>query len=83
MTNVIIEKFVDTPTRKDKLVNIHFRGRDNLHGVFVFGNDYHELKKKNFWRIVTAQNKEEWSQSGSLSCSRLFNGEAFSRLSDL
>jgi len=83
MTNLLIEKFVATPHRKDKLVHVHFRSRDGIKGLFVFASDFLELRKKNFWRIVAESNKAEWLQTGNLSCSRLFNGEAFSRLSDV
>ena len=61
-------------------VKIIFKKRESLNGSFIKGHDYAELKKKNFWRVVTAGRYEEWQRSGSNENARLFNGDEFSRL---
>lgn len=82
MTPELIEKFVDVKKRKDATVNIHFKDRQTVKGVFIQANDYEELKAKNFWRIVNHMNVKEWKQTHDMSLSRLFNGAAFTRLSE-
>lgn len=82
MTNDLIEKFVETKKRKDQRVNIHFKQRDTLKGLFIREKDYDELKGKNFWRIVSASKLEEWKKTKDQNLARLFNGAEFTRLSD-
>jgi hypothetical protein len=82
MTNELIEKFVETKKRKDQHINIHFKQRDTLTGLFIREKDYDELKVKNFWRIVTASKLEEWKKTKDQNLARLFNGAEFTRLSD-
>jgi hypothetical protein len=82
MTNEIIEKFVETGKRKNKCVNIHFKTRGTVTGMFIIGDDYTEMKSKNFWRIVTQSRLNEWKDSKDPSLSRLFNGAEFTRLTD-
>lgn len=83
MTNLLIEKFIASAKRKNKLVRIHFRKRETFVGLFIFAKDYQEMKSKNFWRIVAESRETEWQEGKQLSSSRLFSGDAFSRLSDL
>jgi hypothetical protein len=82
MTPDMIEKFVTNKTNKGKTVNIHFKDRQTVKGLFVKLPDYEELKSKNFWRIVNSQHFEKWNESNDISLSRLFNGASFTRLSD-
>ncbi len=83
MTNDLIEQFVTSTARKNKLVSIHFKNRETIRGLFIFANDYQDMKKKNFWRIVAEGRKDEWQSSQKLSCSRLFSGVEFTRLTDV
>jgi hypothetical protein len=83
MTNLLIGDFIEAGKRKDKVVRIQFKKREAINGLFVIDDSYQDIKKKNFWRIVTASNEQEWRRTKSLSCSRLYNGEEFSKLSDL
>ena len=46
MTNDIIEKFIKAKSTKNGRVNIHFKQRDTVKGVFIQTNDYEELKSK-------------------------------------
>ena len=81
MNNIEIEKFLDTKTSQaNSCVKISFRKREPIYGLFLKGNDYQELKSKNFWRIVTRRHFDEWNTSKDLSLARLFNGSDFSKL---
>jgi uncharacterized membrane protein YheB (UPF0754 family) len=82
MTNDMIEKFIETKNRENSQVNIHFKQRDTVKGVFIRNNDYDELKSKNFWRIVSESKLEEWKRTKDNNLARIFNGAEFTRLSE-
>lgn len=82
MTSEMIEKFVSTKIKKGASVNIHFKDRSTVKGLFIQSPDYNELKSKNFWRIVNSQHLDRWKESKDDSLSRLFNGASFTRLSE-
>ncbi len=77
-----IEKYVEVTKRKKAVVSIHFKDRPVVQGVFVQANDYAELKNKNLWRVVTKTNAEEWLKEHDINLTRIFNGVAFTRLSE-
>lgn len=83
MVNSTIENFVESARRKNRVVRIQFKNREAIDGTFIISTDYEEMKKKNFWRIVTTAKAIEWRNTKNLSCSRLFNGNEFTKLSDL
>ncbi|HWB23919.1 MAG TPA: hypothetical protein VG738_00500 [Chitinophagaceae bacterium] len=81
MSNDEIEKFLAKQQIKDgQQVKIVFKKRNTLYGIFIKGNDYVDLKRKNFWRIVTSMNFEAWSRSKDINFARIFNGSEFSSL---
>lgn len=82
MTHDKIEKFIEDRHRKDNPLNIHFKDRQTLTGLFIRGNDYNELKSKNFWRIVTYTHFEEWKRTRNHNLARIFNGLSFTKLSE-
>ena len=82
MTSEMIEKFVEGKTRKDAAVNIHFKERSTITGLFIRTADYGELKTKNLWRIVSNGKIEEWHKTKNLDLARIFNGLSFTRLTD-
>lgn len=82
MTPETIEKFIEVKSRKNNAVNIHFKGRNPVKGVFIQLADYQELKSKNFWRIVSTNFVDEWRKTSDNSLARIFNGGSFTRLSD-
>ncbi|HVM90170.1 MAG TPA: hypothetical protein VMT76_18420 [Puia sp.] len=82
MTIEGIEKFINNQGRKDTVVNIHFKERSTVQGVFIYANDYHELKSKNLWRVVSKANEEKWRIEKDINLTRIFNGLSFTRLSD-
>lgn len=76
-----IEKFLSVNAKKAGAVNIHFKDRSTVTGIFINMRDYDELKAKNFWRVVNSKNLEQWKQTRDINLSRLFNGSGFTRLS--
>ncbi|NJO25224.1 MAG: short-chain dehydrogenase [Bacteroidia bacterium] len=82
MTNDQIKQFIESVKRKDNLVNIHFKERSTITGLFIQGTDYEELKSKNFWRIVSSAHVDEWEKTKNINLARLYNGMSFTRLSD-
>ena len=67
-------------TESNKFTRIFLKAR-TVEGIFIKAPDFLELKKKNFWRIVTANKMEEYGQSKGLILSRIFNGQEFIKIS--
>ncbi|MFI5185590.1 MAG: short-chain dehydrogenase [Chitinophagales bacterium] len=82
MTSEAIVKQVESQNNSDKTLNIHFKQRNTIKGLFIKGNDYKDLKSKNLWRIVTNANIEQWKKTKDMNLARIFNGIEFTRLSD-
>ena len=82
MTTEMIEKFIENKSRKNSVVNIHFKERSAITGIFIRTADYQELKAKNFWRVVSNASIEEWKKTNDMRLARIFNGVSFTRLSD-
>jgi len=82
MTSEAIIKQVESENNSDKTLNIHFKQRSTLKGLFIKGNDYKELRSKNLWRIVTNANIERWKETKDMNLARIFNGIEFTRLTD-
>ena len=83
MTNEAISKHVDKKDHSEKTLNIHFKQRNTITGLFIRGNDYEDLRSKNFWRIVTNANIEQWKKTKDMNLARIFNGTEFTRLSEV
>jgi predicted small secreted protein len=79
----MIENYLSKQPAKVELVNIHFRQRNNIKGLFIRTKDYQELKSKNLWRIVSESNFTEWKKTMDESLARIFNGAEFTRLSQV
>lgn len=82
MTTEQIEKYIDTKTRKESPVSIHFKDRQPVTGLFIQLADFSELKSKNLWRVVSSRHIDEWKKSHDHNLCRIFNGISFTRLSD-
>ena len=80
MTTEQIEKFFSSNARLNSLIRISFKTRDAVVGIFIQTPDFDELKSKNFWRIVSESNYEQWKQSKDYSLVRMFNGADFTKL---
>jgi hypothetical protein len=76
-----IEKFLEKQKAPQGQIKINFRKRDTIYGLFVKGDDYTDLKSKNFWRIITLPNVPAWEKSKNINLAKIFNGSEFSRLS--
>jgi len=76
-----IAKFIETEQLNNPNVKVEFKKRNTIIGLFVKLNDYDELKAKNFWRLVTETNLEQWHKSNDINDAKLFNGSEFTRLS--
>lgn len=83
MTNDAIIKQVEAKNQIEKTMQIHFKQRNTITGIFIKGNDYNELRTKNFWRIVTNSNIEQWKKTKDINLTRLFNGMEFTKLSEV
>lgn len=82
MTTEMIEKFVENKSRKSVSVNIHFKERTPVKGMFIRSADYDELKYKNLWRIVSHGKIDEWNKTKNMDLCRIFNGVSFTRLTE-
>ena len=82
MTTEMIEKFIEQKDRKESIVNIHFKERPIVTGIFIHSSDYAELKNKNLWRVVSNGKIEEWKKTHNMDLARIFNGTAFTKLTD-
>ena len=78
MTIEQIERFIGA--ERDCFSKIILKAR-TIEGIFIKAPDFMELKKKNFWRIVTVTKMEEYRKSKDLNLSRIFNGQEFIKLS--
>ena len=82
MTSDQIVNYLGQKQRKENPINIHFKDRNTVTGIFIEGTDYHELKSKNFWRIVSSLHLNEWRQTKNVNLARIFNGLSFTRLTE-
>jgi hypothetical protein len=83
MTNEAIIKQVEGKNFSDKMLNIHFKQRNTITGLFIKTSDYEELRSKNLWRIVTKLHIDEWKKTKDISLCRIFNGTEFTKLSEV
>ena len=78
MTIEQIERFIGT--EPDCFSKISLKAR-TVEGIFIKAPDFLELKKKNFWRIVSVTRMQEYQESKDINLSRIFNGQEFVKLS--
>jgi len=83
MTNEAISKQIEAKEILDTVVNIHFKQRNTVTGLFIRTSDFDELKSKNLWRIVTKLHVDEWRRTKDINLCRIFNGTEFTRLSEV
>ena len=82
MTNDVIEKYLAPRNQEEKEMKIFFKQRSTITGLFVKGNDYEELRSKNFWRIVSSGNVPTWKKTKDINLAKIFNGSEFTRLAE-
>jgi hypothetical protein len=83
MTNDQIENFLSQKKLEKTRVQINFKTRNSIVGVFLQTADYSELKSKNLWRIVGENHLEEFNKSKDTNLARIFNGVEFTKLVSL
>ena len=82
MTNEQIQQFLTSKT-STKVVDINFKKRNSIRGIFVNTNDFDDLKSKNLWRIITEARIEDWKRTKDMGLSRIYSGADFTRLKAL
>ena len=80
MTNDQIEKFLTEKLMNSIPVQISFKTRSSIQGIFIKTPDYAELKSKNLWRIVGESRIKEFQSSKDINLARIFNGTEITRL---
>ena len=82
MTNDQIAQFlsVKTTLATSKIIDIRFKKRQAIRGIFVHTNDFEDLKSKNLWRIITEAHIEDWKKTKDMGISRIYNGSDFTKL---
>ena len=80
MTNEQIEKFVSNQHLDRAAVQINFKARQSITGMFIKTADYAELKSKNLWRIVNGASLDEYNKSKDVNLARIFNGVEITKL---
>jgi hypothetical protein len=81
MTIEAIEKFANTSIEKENILNIYFKERSTIKGLFIKEKDFDELKEKNFWRIVSTTVFAEWEKTKNRDLVRIFNGNLITKIS--
>lgn len=83
MNSEQIQNFLGkTPSGKSQYVKISFQKREPIYGLFLTNEkDFQELSVKNFWRIVSRKNFDEYEKSRNVNLSRIFSGSEITRLS--
>ncbi|MBP7556577.1 MAG: short-chain dehydrogenase [Chitinophagaceae bacterium] len=80
MTSVEIEKFMSQKNKQARAVQISFKTRASMKGLFIELADYQDLKRKNLWRIVSESNLGAYQQTNDNNLARIFNGIEITRL---
>jgi hypothetical protein len=82
MTVEQIEQFLNRETvPQGKIIRFEMKKRNPVRGLIVKGNDYNELKGKNFWRIVTQTHLVEYTKTQNINLAKIFSGTEFAKLS--
>ena len=81
MTNEQIEKFLQPEYLGKSCIQINFKTRQSIKGMFIKLNDYTDLKSKNLWRIVSESKIEAYVRSKDSGLARIFNGSEMTKLS--
>ena len=75
-----IEKILEKQDTNQAVIQIRFKSRDPLKGIFLKTADYKELSRKNLWRIVSEMHMDEFRKTGNDGLGKIFNGTDFTRL---
>ena len=75
MTNDQITNFLQPKYLGKTPVQINFKTRPAIQGLFIETADFAELRSKNLWRIVSESKIAEYRESKNDNLARIFNGE--------
>jgi hypothetical protein len=75
-----IEKVINKQITKHPTVQISFKTRSAIKGIFIQTPDYQELSRKNLWRIVVERHIDSYKQTRDENLAKIFNGTEFTRL---
>jgi hypothetical protein len=83
MNSEQIQSFLNkVASEKSPYVKINFQKRESIYGLFLTNErDYKDLSTKNFWRVVSKKNIDQYNKSRDVNLSRIFNGSEITRLS--
>lgn len=81
MTNDQIENFLVQADLNKSKVQINFKARSPIVGIFIKTDDFGELKSKNLWRIVSESRIDEFLTANDTAFARIFNGTEITKLS--
>ncbi len=80
MTYEQIEEAIKKRNAINSIIEIRFRARNPIKGLFIETSDYRELSRKNLWRIVSESHISEYQKSHDEALARIFNGTEFVKL---
>jgi hypothetical protein len=83
MTYEEIRKFIIQKDPGSSPVQINFKTRRSLKGVFLHLPDYDELSRKNLWRIVSESYIDSYQATKDVNLARIFNGAEITKLEKL
>ena len=81
MTNDQIANFLKPEYLGKSQVQISFKTRQSIKGIFIQSHDFADLKSKNLWRIVSESRIADYIKSKDSGLARIFNGVEMTRLS--
>lgn len=64
----------------ESTIQISFKSRNSIKGIFVRMKDFEELSQKNLWRIVSETNIPTYKQSKDMTLAKIFNGSEMTKL---
>jgi hypothetical protein len=80
MTYEQVEEAIKKNNKANAMINIRFKTRNPIKGLFIKTADYRELSRKNLWRIVSETHIENYLKSHDENLARIFNGSEFTKL---
>lgn len=81
MTNEQISNFLKPEYLGKSQIQINFKSRQSIKGIFIQSSDYADLKSKNLWRIVSESKIADYMKSKDAGLARIFNGVEMTKLS--
>lgn len=81
MSQSEIEAFLKkNPGYKESEYEFQLKGRNPISGFLIEVGDHQFLRSKNFWRIVSRENKESWVRTRNMELLVIISGDAFIRI---